>query len=95
MQSLEINKFIYCIHTCICSCNFQLFLDCLRYEVESFGVKVSLLEPGNFIAGTNIFNEKFVKAQADMMWENMDEEVKEAYGRKHFDQKVLLETDMH
>jgi len=64
------------------------FLDCLRYEVESFGVKVSLLEPGNFIAGTNIFNEKFVKAQADMMWENMDEEVKEAYGRKHFDQKV-------
>ena len=40
------------------------------------------------IIGTNIFNEKFVKAQADMMWDNMEEEVKQAYGRKHFDKKV-------
>ncbi len=26
-----------------------------------FGVQVSILEPGNFIAGTNIFNETFVQ----------------------------------
>ena len=29
-----------------------------------------------------------MKAQADMMWDNMEEEVKQAYGRKHFDKKV-------
>jgi len=63
-------------------------LDCLRYEMSSFGVSVSILEPGNFIAGTNIFNEKFVKAQADLMWNAMDEEVKNVYGKEYFDKKV-------
>ena len=52
------------------------FHDCLRYEMEPFGVKVSVLEPGNFIAGTNIFNEKFVKSQADQMWFNMSEDIR-------------------
>ena len=63
-------------------------LDCLRYEMSSFGVSVSILEPGNFIAGTNIFNEKFVKAQADLMWNAMDAEVKNVYGKEYFDKKV-------
>ena len=66
----------------------RFFIDCLRYEMTSFGVSVSLLEPGNFIAGTNIFNEKFVKSQAEEMWGNMTPEVKIAYGREHFDKKV-------
>ena len=63
-------------------------LDCLRYEMKPFGVSVSILEPGNFIAGTNIFNEKFVKAQADLMWQGMDEEVKTTYTKAYFDKKV-------
>ena len=63
-------------------------LDCLRYEMKPFGVSVSILEPGNFIAGTNIFNEKFVKAQAELMWEGMDEEVKTTYTKAYFDKKV-------
>ena len=63
-------------------------LDCLRYEMKPFGVSVSILEPGNFIAGTNIFNEKFVKAQAELMWQGMDEEVKTTYTKAYFDKKV-------
>ena len=63
-------------------------LDCLRYEMRPFGVSVSVLEPGNFIAGTNIFNEKFVRSQAELMWANMGEEVKAAYGKQYFDKKV-------
>jgi len=66
------------------------FLDCLRYEMKSFGVEVSILEPGNFIAGTNIFNEKFVLSQAEMMWEGMDEEVKKTYSKQYFDKKVEI-----
>ena len=50
--------------------------------------QVSVLEPGNFIAGTNIFNEKFVNSQAELMWGAMGEEVKAAYGKTYFDQKV-------
>lgn len=49
---------------------------------------VSILEPGNFIAGTNIFNEKFVKSQADLMWNGMDSEVQNVYTRQYFDKKV-------
>ena len=55
---------------------------------KPFGVSVSILEPGNFIAGTNIFNEKFVKAQAELMWQGMDEEVKTTYTKAYFDKKV-------
>ena len=40
--------------------------------MRAFGVNVSILEPGNFIAGTNIFNETFVKSQAELMWSKMD-----------------------
>jgi len=64
------------------------FLDCLRYEMKSFGVRVSLLEPGNYIAGTNIFNEKFVQSQADLMWNEMSDEVKQVYGKDYFNKKV-------
>jgi len=66
------------------------FLDCLRYEMRSFGVNISILEPGNFIAGTNIFNEKFVQSQADSMWSSMDDDIKNAYGKEHFDKKVAV-----
>jgi len=66
------------------------FHDCLRYEIDPFGVKVSVLEPGNCIADTNIFNETFVKSQADLMWDNMNDEVKSAYGKPYFDQKVAV-----
>jgi 3-hydroxybutyrate dehydrogenase len=34
------------------------FLECLRYEMEGFGVKVCMIEPGNFLAGTSLFNDK-------------------------------------
>merc|ERR1719228_264355 len=64
--------------------------DVLRYEMKAFGVKVSVLEPGNFIAGTNIFNAAFVQSQAELMWGSMDEEVKATYGKRHFDDKVSV-----
>ena len=49
---------------CVTKYALEGALDCLRYEMAPFGVAVSILEPGNFIAGTNIFNESFVKSQA-------------------------------
>jgi len=73
---------------CLTKYALEGFHDVLRYEMRSFGVQVSVLEPGNFIAGTNIFNEKFVNSQAELMWGAMGEEVKEAYGKDYFDQKV-------
>jgi len=75
---------------CLTKYALEGFHDVLRYEMKAFGVKVSVLEPGNFIAGTNIFNEAFVNSQAELMWGSMEEEVKTAYGKRYFDQKVTI-----
>jgi len=75
---------------CLTKYALEGFHDCLRYEMKAFGVSVSILEPGNFIAGTNIFNETFVKGQAELMWNNMDQEIKDAYGKGYFNQKVEI-----
>ena len=40
------------------------------------------------LIGTNIFNENFVKSQAELMWSKMDREVQDVYTKKYFDQKV-------
>ena len=40
------------------------------------------------IIGTNIFNEKFVKSQAELMWSKMEREVQDVYTKKYFDEKV-------
>ena len=40
------------------------------------------------LIGTNIFNENFVKSQADLMWSKMDREVQDVYTKKYFDEKV-------
>jgi len=66
----------------------QGFSDCLRYEMKNFGVKVSMIEPGNYISGTNIFTEKSVSKLSDEMWSKMTEEVQQDYGRKWFDYRV-------
>jgi len=34
-------------------------------------VQVTVIEPGNFIAGTSIFNSEMVKSYAKRMWEGM------------------------
>jgi len=75
---------------CLTKYALEGFHDVLRYEMRAFGVNVSVLEPGNFIAGTNIFNEAFVNSQAELMWGSMDEEVKTTYGKSYFDQKVAI-----
>merc|ERR1712110_833699 len=41
------------------------FLECLRYEMRRFGVHVSMLEPGNFLAGTKLFDNEIINRTAD------------------------------
>ncbi|XP_077977615.1 D-beta-hydroxybutyrate dehydrogenase, mitochondrial-like [Glandiceps talaboti] len=66
----------------------QGFSDCLRYEMHRWGVHVSILEPGNFIAATGIFNESLVDKTSKEMWDGMSEEVKRDYGKDYFDKTV-------
>ncbi|XP_037782916.1 D-beta-hydroxybutyrate dehydrogenase, mitochondrial-like isoform X2 [Penaeus monodon] len=64
--------------------------DVLRYEMKTWGVGVSLIEPGNYIAGTSIFTEKTIQNDASRMWNAMSEDVRADYGRQHFEARVGL-----
>lgn len=51
-------------------------------------MQVCLIEPGNYIAGTNIFTAETVGAMGQKLWNTMSEEVQKDYGRKYFNSKV-------
>ncbi|KAK3875741.1 hypothetical protein Pcinc_019380 [Petrolisthes cinctipes] len=70
----------------------EAFNDCLRMEMKPFGVKVAMIEPGNFTAGTKIFTEAIVQRYGEQMWEAMDDEVKETYGKHFYDNNLLKQT---
>lgn len=66
----------------------EAFSDCLRYEVRRFGVDVSIIEPGNFVAATGIFTDAGVTKAAKTLWDNASEEVKATYGEGYFNFRV-------
>ncbi|NXN46146.1 BDH protein, partial [Rhinoptilus africanus] len=73
---------------CITKFGVEAFSDCLRYEMQPQGVMVSIVEPGNFIAATNLYSPERIKAIADKMWDELPEIVRKDYGRKYFDEQV-------
>ncbi|XP_040340850.1 D-beta-hydroxybutyrate dehydrogenase, mitochondrial isoform X2 [Herpailurus yagouaroundi] len=78
---------------CITKFGVEAFSDCLRYEMYPLGVKVSVVEPGNFIAATSLYSPERIQAIANKMWEELPEVVRKDYGRKYFDEKIAkMET---
>ncbi|XP_042877662.1 D-beta-hydroxybutyrate dehydrogenase, mitochondrial-like [Penaeus japonicus] len=64
--------------------------DCLREEMRAWGVGVSIVQPGNFSAGTKITTPAGVARQGTRMWEAMSEVVKADYGEEFFNHSVEL-----
>uniref|UniRef100_A0A672VBA6 D-beta-hydroxybutyrate dehydrogenase, mitochondrial n=1 Tax=Strigops habroptila TaxID=2489341 RepID=A0A672VBA6_STRHB len=62
---------------CITKFGVEAFSDCLRYEMQAPGVMVSIVEPGNFIAATNLYSPERIKAICA-----------KTMGRKYFDEQV-------
>uniref|UniRef100_A0A8D2IDH2 D-beta-hydroxybutyrate dehydrogenase, mitochondrial n=1 Tax=Urocitellus parryii TaxID=9999 RepID=A0A8D2IDH2_UROPR len=78
---------------CITKFGVEAFSDCLRYEMYPLGVKVSVVEPGNFIAATSLYSPERIQAIAKKMWDELPEVVRKDYGRKYFDEKIAkMET---
>lgn len=73
---------------CITKFGVEAFSDCLRYEMHPLGVKVSVVEPGNFIVATSLYSPERIRAIATKMWEQVPETVRQDYGRKYFDEMV-------
>ncbi|XP_049735847.1 D-beta-hydroxybutyrate dehydrogenase, mitochondrial [Elephas maximus indicus] len=73
---------------CITKFGVEAFSDCLRYEMRPLGVKVSVVEPGNFIAGTSLYSPERIQAIAKKMWDELPEVVRKDYGKKYLEEKI-------
>ncbi|CAM5164034.1 unnamed protein product [Natator depressus] len=73
---------------CITKFGVEAFSDCLRYEMHPQGVKICVVEPGNFIGATNLYTPERIKAIAEKMWKELPETVRKDYGRKYLDEQI-------
>ncbi|KAK6170638.1 hypothetical protein SNE40_018988 [Patella caerulea] len=75
----------------------EAFSDCLRLEMRQFGVKVSIIEPGNFYGSTGMLGEKSVsrmRQECDEMWDKASHEVKTSYGRDYVEAQYSKNVDI-
>ncbi|XP_070783896.1 D-beta-hydroxybutyrate dehydrogenase, mitochondrial [Enoplosus armatus] len=75
---------------CVSKYGVEAFSDCLRYEMKAWGVKVSIIEPGNFIVATGILTRDIVASTAKKLWNEAPSQVKEDYKKVHFEQHMAL-----
>lgn len=76
---------------CITKYGLEAFSDALRLEMKEFNVKVSLIEPGNFLSATNVVAGKDgLIAMARRTWEQLDESIKKDYGKENLERQIRM-----
>ena len=76
---------------CITKYGLEAFSDALRLEMKKFNVKVSLIEPGNFLSATNVIAGKDgLIAMAHRTWEQLDESIKKDYGKESLERQIRM-----
>lgn len=71
--------------------SIEALSDCLRLEMQKFGIKVSVIQPGVFDSCTGLSSKERVqamKSEIEEMWDSATDEVKNAYGREYVDQII-------
>ncbi|XP_041366162.1 retinol dehydrogenase 7-like [Gigantopelta aegis] len=59
------------------------YTDTLRQEMKKWGVIVSIIEPTGFFTGN--MSEQVIKSRKQEIWDTMDEESRETYGKDYLD----------
>nr|XP_020645106.1 retinol dehydrogenase 7-like [Pogona vitticeps] len=67
---------------CVSKWGVEAFSDSLRRDMQHFGVKVSIIEPGFFKTG--VTNLEFIERDLLRLWNHLSPEVRESYGDKYF-----------
>ncbi|XP_042309299.1 17-beta-hydroxysteroid dehydrogenase type 6-like [Sceloporus undulatus] len=60
----------------------EAFSDSLRRELQPFGVKVAIIEPGYFL--TSMTNAQYNLDCLDLQWTSTPQEIKDSYGHTYF-----------
>ncbi|KAM6153413.1 short-chain dehydrogenase/reductase family 9C member 7 [Erethizon dorsatum] len=67
---------------CVSKFGIEAFSDSIRREMHYFGVKVSVIEPGNY--KTAILGKKGIDKKLRELWERLPQETRESYGEEYF-----------
>ncbi|XP_041856910.1 retinol dehydrogenase 1 [Melanotaenia boesemani] len=75
---------------CLSKWGVEAFSDSLRRDMQHFGIKVSIIEPGFF--KTAVTRVDLINADLKRLWTRLPEEVKDSYGSTYFDDYVKTQN---
>ncbi|XP_007535037.1 short-chain dehydrogenase/reductase family 9C member 7 [Erinaceus europaeus] len=67
---------------CVSKFGVEAFSDSIRRELHYFGVKVSIIEPGNY--RTSILGKESLEHRMRQLWERLPQETQNSYGEDYF-----------
>lgn len=71
---------------CLSKYGVEAFSDSLRREMEHFGIKVSIIEPGFF--KTTVTRPDLIEADLRRLWTRLPQDVKDSYGTSYINDYV-------
>ncbi|XP_055074139.2 retinol dehydrogenase 5 isoform X1 [Misgurnus anguillicaudatus] len=74
---------------CISKFGVESFSDCLRRDIQYFGIKVCIIEPGFF--KTQVTSLESIEKELHRLWNQLPTEVKESYGDKYLDKYIKIQ----
>ncbi|XP_048205922.1 short-chain dehydrogenase/reductase family 9C member 7 [Perognathus longimembris pacificus] len=67
---------------CVSKFGVEAFSDSIRRELHFFGVKVSIIEPGNY--RTSILGTEGMESRMRKLWDRLPQETRDSYGEEYF-----------
>ncbi|XP_072511191.1 short-chain dehydrogenase/reductase family 9C member 7 [Notamacropus eugenii] len=67
---------------CVSKFGVEAFSDSIRRELYYFGVKVCVIEPGNY--RTSILGKEDIEQRMQRLWERLPQETKDSYGEQYY-----------
>ncbi|KAL1775003.1 short-chain dehydrogenase/reductase family 9C member 7, partial [Sigmodon hispidus] len=67
---------------CVSKFGVEAFSDSIRRELHFFGVKVSIIEPGNY--QTSILGQETLQSRMKKLWDRLPQETRDSYGEEYF-----------
>ncbi|XP_020845951.1 short-chain dehydrogenase/reductase family 9C member 7 [Phascolarctos cinereus] len=67
---------------CVSKFGVEAFSDSIRRELYYFGVKVCIIEPGNY--RTSILGKEDIEQRMRHLWERLPQETKDSYGEQYY-----------
>ncbi|XP_075465255.1 retinol dehydrogenase 5-like isoform X2 [Ascaphus truei] len=74
---------------CLSKCGVESFSDSLRRDMQHFGVKVSIIEPGFFKTGVTSLD--IIEKDLHRLWDRLTPEVRHSYGDIYFDKYLKVQ----